>query len=653
MNFFKEAETDPAFQLAPTVKKPKDRQPEVSPPRRGLIASPPDTASYGTLTIEQGQQVIRAAVDEYLNTPNPGHVLLIAAPAGLGKTTLAVEVAERHAAQGGRVIFLGPRKDFWDDLTPMMQQKQWWQRWLPRTEGQGQRVGQTCRHASKIGAWMQRGYEAMAFCTNQKICGWDYVRNDCPWHQQTKNPKPIIFGQFEHAIAHPLSDTMSLMIGDELPLRAMLHTWKIPAAFIVPTNLDDTPQRVIMQRLRWVCDTNTSMVTGDALMQHLGGAEFVAEATAGIAASALAVPELTSENAVEDAPYNHIYQTLLILGAEAQQALQGRSCVSRIQCWPEALTLLIRRVPEKTPSHVIWLDATGSPDLYSICFGRPVKLVAPDIKLQGKVFQVWASLNTKRDIVTEEETPKGANLRKQVQHIIQRHGYRSPALITYQHIIQRFGFDSGNATHFHGSRGTNRLQDHDALIVVGTPQPAIHDIANITTQLFSRRTEPLKMAWTPRDRQYASQPWSYSVSGFWDDPDMQLILEQHREAELIQALHRVRPLRRNVDVWLLTNLPLPRIPVTLVSLHELYDAPKGIDAYRWPEIVALAQERVLEAGYVTSADLVHAGICKRPAAARYLQALSEVFDWPFGHPPTAIGRGKPPLACGPLAVPIG
>lgn len=652
MSTIKQAVVDPTRTAAAKSRR-KIVQPEVSPPQRGLIASPPDTAAYGTLSVEEGQQVIRAAIDAYLDTPAPGHVLLIAAPAGLGKTTLAVEVAERHAAQGGRVMFLGPRRDFWDDLTPMMQQRQWWQRWLPRTEGQGQGVGQTCRHARKIGAWLQRGYDAMSFCTNSSICGWDYVRNECPWHQQAKNPKPIVFGQFEHVIAHPLSDSISLMIGDELPLRAMLHTWRIPAAFIVPTNLDDTPQRVVMQRLRWVCDNHTTMVTGETLMQHLGGAEFVASATNDIAADAIMTPELSSENAVDDAPYGHVYQTLALLGAEARAALEGRSYISRVQCWPEQLVLLMRRIPEHTPSHVIWLDATGSPDLYSICFGRPVQLVAPDVRLQGNVRQVWASLNTKRDIVTDEETPKGAHLRKQVQHIIQRHGYCKPALITYQHVIERFGFDAGNATHFHGSRGTNRLQDHDALIVVGTPQPALHDIANIAAQLYARRSEPFKTAWTARDRQYAGQPWAYSVSGFWDDPDLQLILEQHREAELIQALHRVRPLRRQVDVWLLTNLPLPRIPVALVSLHELYDAPKGIDPYRWPEVVALAQERVTDIGYVTSADLVQANICQRPAAARYLQALAEVFDWPFGHPPTAIGRGRPPLACGPLAVTIG
>lgn len=624
--------------------------PDHSPPRRGLIAAPADTRTYGTLTIEQGQEVIRNAISEYLNTPNPGHVLLIAAPAGLGKTTLAVEVAERHAAQGGRVMFLGPRRDFWDDLTPMMRQREWWQRWQPRTLGNGQGVGQTCRYAPQISAWMQRGYQAIDFCTNDRVCGWAYVHQDCVWHRQARQPKPIIFGQYEHAIAHPLSDSMTLMIGDELPLRAMLHTWRIPTAFIVSTGLDDGPQRALMQRLKHASDHVGRVISGDELMQHLGGAEFVAMATASVQADAFAAPDLRSPETMDDLPYGHVAQTLSLLGAEAAEALAGRSCVSRVQCWPEGLTLLLRRTPQQMPPHVIWLDATGSPDLYSVCFGRPVQLVAPDVKLQGRICQVWASLNTKRDLVTDDETAKSSHVRKQVSHIVQRYGYQNPALVTYQQMIDRLGYGADNATHFHGSRGTNRLQGHDALIVVGTPQPALHDLVNIATQLYSRRTSPFVPTWTARDRPYAGQPWAYPVSGFWDDPDLQLLLEQHREAELVQALHRVRPLRRPVDVWLLTNLPLPNIPVTLVSLHELYDAPPGVDVYRWPDVVTIAMQQVDAQGYISSADLERAGVCKRPAARRYLEALATAFAWPLGNPPVK-GRGKPALACGPAIVP--
>jgi hypothetical protein len=112
----------------------------------------------------------------------------------------------------------------------------------------------------------------------------------------------------------------------------------------------------------------------------------------------------------------------------------------------------------------------------------------------------------------------------------------------------------------------------------------------------------------------------------------------------VQAIHRARPLIRDVDVWLLTNVPLPGVPVELVSLHELFDAPVGIDPYRWPAVVATAQARMDAAGMVTTADLVDAKLCTAPAAKKYLEALAQAHGWAMVKAP-ASGRGQPPLAC--------
>jgi hypothetical protein len=112
----------------------------------------------------------------------------------------------------------------------------------------------------------------------------------------------------------------------------------------------------------------------------------------------------------------------------------------------------------------------------------------------------------------------------------------------------------------------------------------------------------------------------------------------------VQAIHRARPLIRDVDIWLLTNVPLPNIPVELVSLHTLFDAPVGVDAYRWPEVVAVAQARMDAAELVTTADLVDAKLCQKPAAKKYLEALAQTHGWQIIAAP-ASGRGQPPLAC--------
>ena len=75
---------------------------------------------------------------------------------------------------------------------------------------------------------------------------------------------------------------------------------------------------------------------------------------------------------------------------------------------------------------------------------------------------------------------------------------------------------------------------------------------------------------------------AYPAGGFWDDPDLQALLWSYRDAELIQAVHRCRPVLREVDIWLLSNLPLPELPpAELLSLHELLGAPANTQPHKW------------------------------------------------------------------------
>lgn len=598
----------PAHEYLLTPEPPDDR-----PTRRGLRPAPPDLRRYGTLTAEEGTEMIRNAATTYLSEESPAHALLIAAPAGLGKTTLGVELAERYAAGGGRVLYLGPRRDFFDDLVPMMRQPTWWYNWQPRTIGKGQGVGQTCRYAPQIAAWMQRGYPAMTFCTNPRICGWAHVHDGCPWHAQARSAPAIIFGQYEHlSLGHPLLRATGLIIGDELPLRAFLHPWHIPAADVVPGEMEDGPRLTVMRGLRRLCaEAPLKGLSGTALLDALGGAEYVAEACKDVPLAELEAPELRHADAAEQAPYAHLFRTLSMLYREADAARNGIAAIGRVQIDATGLTLLLRRTPPAMPPHVIWLDATASAPLYRTLLGRPVEVVAPDVRMTGTVHQVWSSLNSKRHLVTGDESPKLDHLQSQVGAILDR-GYQAPAVVTYKDLVAHFCA----AGHFHGSRGTNRMADCDCLIVIGTPQPSADDLLTTATMVYDRRTAPFDTTWTTQDRPYAGQPWAYPTSGFWNDLDLQVLLDQLRESELIQALHRARPIRRTVDVYLLTNLPLPGIPVQLLSLHALFGAPEGVDPYRWPEVRRTAEARMEAVGRVTTQDFsLGLGADNRTAAA--------------------------------------
>lgn len=597
--------------------------------------------------------MIADAITTYLADPLPEAMLLIAAPAGIGKTTLGVRAAETVAAGGQKVMYVGPRKEFFADIQALATRPAWWYAWQSRHGGDADGYGATCRWPLQIAAWQQRGYDSRAFCSNPRICGWAYAKRDCRYYAQERRVKDIIFAQYEHiALGHLLLDRMHVIIGDELPIRAFLHPWHIPAGAIVPPDVRDARAGALLTRLATLASVPNVVWSGIELLDALGGAPHVADVCAAFRQAisfAAYEPELRGPDDAENAPYFHLPWTLGLLAREADRAVAGQDAISRVRVSSDGLTLLLRRAPRVLPPHVIWLDATANARLYQTIFRRAVTVVQPDVAFQGRVRQVWSGLNNKRTLDEEgmRASAKLDHLKRQIAHILGR-GYQHPAFISYKDLVKSLlpaeygGIDA--LAHFGGSRGTNRLQDCDCLIVVGAPQPPTPQLLDMAAMLYHERDEPFDTTWTTRDRPFVGQPWAWPIGGFWDDPDVQTLLEQTRESELVQALHRARPLIRDVDVWLLTNVPLDGVPVELVSLRELFGAPEGVDPYRWPEVVQLAEARMAAVGMVTTADLVDAGLCQKPAAKRYLEALAEQQNWKMMAAP-ADGRGRPPVAC--------
>ncbi len=79
---------------------------------------------------------------------------------------------------------------------------------------------------------------------------------------------------------------------------------------------------------------------------------------------------------------------------------------------------------------------------------------------------------------------------------------------------------------------------------------------------------------------------------------------------------------RQVDVWLLTNVPIDDLPPSeLLSIQELFGAPEGVDAYRWLEVLDIA-DAFHEAGTpLRSVDLVERLKVSPYTARHYLDCL--------------------------------
>lgn len=589
--------------------------------------------------------LIQERAAAYLADPAPGRALLLALPAGSGKTTAMVALAESFASLGKRIIYSGPRHDLFDDLMAMSERRDWWYHWQPRREGNEEQDA-TCRWAPQMERWLSRGYEAMKFCTNPRVCGWNYVNSVCPYHAQRNRRQPIIYAQHQHiAVGHPLMETTSLVIGDELPLGAFLYPWLIPASHVVVAgaarDIDD-----MLWELRAMCNDTAPEGgwSGPALIERLGGAQEVADFVERHAQLTVGVeffdPDLSDPNAVDKLDYLHLPVLLSLLYQEASFALAGNEdWVRRVHCTTDGLKLLLRRRPKLLPPHVIWCDATGDPRLYELLLGMPVEVVQPHVEMQGTIHQVHTSVNNRTSIGEAHDNEKAKQIQLQIDHIRRTRGYLNPGIITYKATRDLFAGDG----HFGAERGTNRLVDRDALIVIGTPQPPTPSLVETAAMVFDKRMLSFNTTWTLRYMQYHGTRYEIEVSGFWDDADLQVILQQYREAELVQALHRARPLRQAVDVWLLTSIPLPGIQPKLYSVKELLGSPTGVDPYKWPGMLQWANERLDSTGMIVSTDVTDEFVVDLKTARRYMQSMAQQLNAKVTTAP-ATGRGRPAMA---------
>lgn len=168
--------------------------------------------------------------------------------------------------------------------------------------------------------------------------------------------------------------------------------------------------------------------------------------------------------------------------------------------------------------------------------------------------------------------------------------------------------------HFGALAGLDKFKDAAGLICIGRPQPrgdVIERMRDILTGEADQRAPQAGLAWFPRvvkGLRCAGGAIAATEHYAHLDPAAEALRWQTCEAELIQALGRIRPCRREAPAFidLLTDVPLP------ILVHEVK---------RWHEVrLATPEARFLEEGVLLySPDHLHLcfnGLWKSPEAAR-------------------------------------
>lgn len=273
-------------------------------------------------------------------------------------------------------------------------------------------------------------------------------------------------------------------------------------------------------------------------------------------------------------PPAHLPILLHLLAQEDRLRLAGRSTTSRLEAAEGYLHLhlrydqLIAQLARKEQPKIV-LDATVSPQLLQALFPDiPIELVQPQLPLPCRVTQVvrsdWA-----------KSTLNDARRREQWFESVSSHIRRDrPTLVVctkrwapdLQQAFAERGHTRVEVAYYGNLRGSNAYVGYD-VILAQVYHPNLQGIVRQGRALFADDPAPLDERMTVEERTLTStngETWTVSVPTF-ADARLTALLEQQREAELLQAALRGRPFDHpDVQITLMFALPLERLSPTVI-----------------------------------------------------------------------------------------
>lgn len=583
-----------------------------------------------TLTVAEARAELASAMMTYEASERPGRILLIPAQPGLGKTFAAI-MAAQYA--NGRVLYLMPTHAHFDTLQafPHFLHDMWYH-WLATNAPVPGADGETmCRETKYTQPLMQKGWPLKVAC--EGLCPmW---KAECDYRKQSNRQEKIVAGVHEHVTTGVDINDFRMVIVDEEPIRAFLRPRTIQADDIA-TSTYAGPITELYDTLRNLCKTGGQW-SGKALLDQIGDILMDVYATIDHFDQLVpAMPHLTERGQVAELPAWFLDDLLILLANEWEAWKAGREdWLERVIVSNGRLTLYKRAdVWKDIPPRMIIIDATANVEIYEQMFPeRKIELYAPPVRQNGRIYQVTGSYLGIGQMKDDSKLQEQVEL---CQALAQAHGYENPGVVTFKDAVPAFqaAFGIDSVAHFGGQRGSNQLESCDAGFVVGSFSPPDSAMMDMVKMLRRERIEPFKvqelengyllpvrsekMISYEYEREDGRQPHRI-VSGLWTDPDLNAAMHSRREAEMVQAVHRFRPLTRDVPIWLFSSIP------TGLPLAGVYDdppiGPEGIYWRTWLQI----KDKVADAETITIYDLAEWAEVNRQwvTSQKWLEAIMD------------------------------
>lgn len=262
------------------------------------------------------------------------------------------------------------------------------------------------------------------------------------------------------------------------------------------------------------------------------------------------------------------------------------------------LRLNLKRNLDHLSGPVIMLDACAQPQLLSALTGRDVNTWNVPLKLeQTEIIQTTDGYYGITTLWNKQESqPKGTFNRmvtavnrliagKEAETLIVTWKLLADHLIDWQ---AQGKLDTRVAVAWYGGiEGLNAFEDRKQVILLGTPTAPVEDIVEMGQAIWANDPTPLnpEIRYVWRRYAYKDSEGNGMEAQVWEfcDDRLNLILRTHREHEMIQAAHRIRPLlTAGKTIYLLSNLPIEELPPTqLTTLDKLAGngEPEGFEPF--------------------------------------------------------------------------
>ena len=233
---------------------------------------------------------------------------------------------------------------------------------------------------------------------------------------------------------------------------------------------------------------------------------------------------------------------------------------------------------------VLALDGTGSLALNQRIFGQRMSGERFAVPRDAEVWQVTSKTFSRQSItgsdrrgnpISPKKIHEAANLRRQVLDLLKMLP-GDVLLVTYKAAEEVLRPDLPAhvaCAHFGALRGLNIYEHCETAIVMGREQPSAQAIEALTRPFCATDTEPFipigEYVLQSRGRRMRDGGENVVEVQVHPDPRCQAMLEQVREAEIAQAIDRVRPVFNRRRIIVLTNVALDLTVDHAVTWPEL------------------------------------------------------------------------------------